>query len=84
MDSTLAGKVAKAKQYAEEPERVTFKSFEVEFKGNNSVHTVTFDHGKWHCSCDFFAQRGYCSHTMAMERLLGVMLEESVATGQTA
>ncbi len=78
MDSTLAGKVAKAKQYAEEPERITFKSFEAEFRGNNSTHTVTYDQGSWHCTCDFFAQRGYCSHTMAMEKILGVMLEEAV------
>ena len=71
MDSAMIAKISKARQYAEEPERVTFQRLEVAFEGNHESYNVTYDHGTWRCGCDFFAQRGVCSHTMAMERLLG-------------
>jgi hypothetical protein len=77
MDSaTYAKIIVKSKEYAQEPERVSFGKFEVEFKGKHQVYRVTFDHGQWHCECDFFAQRGICSHTMTLEKILGVMLEQ--------
>jgi hypothetical protein len=79
MDSAMIAKISKAKEYAQQPERITFKSFEVTFKGRHQNYTVTYDHGTWHCECDFFAQRGVCSHTMTMERVLGVMLSEHEA-----
>jgi hypothetical protein len=75
MDSAMIAKISKAREYAEEPERISFKQFEVAFEGKHRVYTITFDHGTWHCECDFFAQRGVCVHTMALERVLGVMLE---------
>jgi len=74
MDSGMIGKIQKAKYYAEEPERVRFERFRVTVQGTNSQHTVTYEQGAWNCTCNFFASRGVCSHTMAMERLLGVML----------
>lgn len=74
MDSAMIAKISKAREYAQEPERISFKSFTVEFKGKHQAYTVAYDNGAWHCECDFFEQRGVCSHTMAMERVLGVML----------
>ncbi len=74
MDSGMIGKIQKARMYAEEPERVRIEQFRAMFQGTNSRHAVVYDHGAWHCSCNFFASRGVCSHTMAMERLLGAML----------
>jgi hypothetical protein len=74
MDSGMIGKIQKAKLYAEEPERVCFDQFRVMFQGTNGKHTVSYETGAWHCTCNFYATRGVCSHTMAMERLLGVML----------
>jgi hypothetical protein len=74
MDSAMIAKISKAKEYAQQPERIAFQSFVVTFKGRHQNYTVTYDHGTWHCECDFFAQRGVCSHTMTMERVLGVML----------
>jgi hypothetical protein len=74
MDSAMIAKISKAREYAQEPERISFKSFKVEFNGKHQAYTITFDNGTWHCECDFFEQRGVCSHTMAMERVLGVML----------
>jgi hypothetical protein len=74
MDSGMIGKIQKARLYAEEPERIQFEQFAATFEGTNSRHTVSYNQGTWHCTCNFFAGRGVCSHTMALERLLGVML----------
>jgi hypothetical protein len=79
MDSGMIGKIQKAKLYAEEPERICFEQFQVKLQGANSEHAVSYDQG------NFFASRGVCSHTMAMERLLGVMLPpEAMAPAQPA
>ena len=74
MDSGMISKIQKAKRYAEEPQRVTFESFVVAFAGDHSSYRVGYDQGKWTCDCEFYRQRGICSHTMAMERLLDPML----------
>lgn len=76
MDSAMIGKIQKARTYSQEPERVHIEQFRARFRGTNGDHTVTFDLNSWHCTCRFFASRGVCSHTMAMERLLGVMVAE--------
>ncbi len=79
MDNGMIRKYAKAKQYAEERERITFKTFTVEFDGMNNPHYVSYDNGAWQCDCDYFIGRGRCSHTMALEIILDTMLaaEES-------
>ena len=69
--SSMIGKIAKAKQYAQEPERIQFSQFEASFQGENDTHTIHYDHGAWSCDCHFFADHGACSHTMAAERVLG-------------
>ena len=74
MDSGMIGKIQKAKRYAQELERIAFNEFQVTFKGNHSTYTVAYDKGQWSCGCNFFAKRGVCSHTMALERILGVMI----------
>ncbi len=74
MDSGMIGKIQKAKRYAQERKRINFNEFKVTFKGDHGVHTVSYDQGHWDCNCNFFAKRGVCSHTMALERVLGVML----------
>lgn len=80
MDYGLIGKIEKAKIYAAEPERIEFQSFAVTIRGDNdSTHSVSFDEGLWRCDCSFFNTRGHCSHTMAMERVLTVMLPEPVS-----
>ena len=85
MDSGMIGKIQKSKRYAEEPERIQFEQFLVSFEGTNSEHKVEYEDGTWRCTCNFFATRGVCSHTMAMERLLGVMLPaEAMAYAEPA
>ena len=76
MQSSLIGKIEKAKQYAEERERITFSDFTVSFQGKHSKYTLNYKEGQWHCSCDFFSQWGLCSHTMALEKVLDRMLPE--------
>ena len=80
MQSSLMGKIEKAKRYAQEPERVTFSELSVKFRGDNNDHTIEYKAGKWHCTCQFFASWGLCSHTMALEKLLGNMLPKEAQT----
>jgi len=74
MNSSMISKIAKAKRYAEEPERIQFTRFEATFRGENDIHTTIFDNGEWVCTCRFFQDWGDCSHTMAMQRVLGVTI----------
>ena len=70
MDSAMIAKISKAREYASEPERMTFNNLSVMFNGKHQTYRVDFDNGSWKCECDFFAQRGVCSHTMAVEKVL--------------
>ncbi len=74
MHSSLIGKIQKAKRYAEERDRVTFSEFKIRFRGDHDNYNVTFANGHWSCGCHFFSIWGTCSHTMAMQRILGVMI----------
>jgi hypothetical protein len=74
MDSSMIGKVDKARKYAEEKERVSVNSFSATFHGNHNTYEVTFDAGNWNCQCHFFSTRQVCSHTMALQRILNEVL----------
>lgn len=76
MNSSLIGKIEKAKRYAQEPERINFTGFTAEFRGDNNNYSVSYKEGIWNCTCSFFSQRGTCSHTMALQRLLTGMIPE--------
>ncbi len=82
MQSSLIGKIEKAKRYAQEKDRVTFKELTVKFHGENSDYDVILKNGKWHCTCSFFSKWGLCSHTMAMEKILENMLPPEARTAQ--
>jgi hypothetical protein len=71
----MIGKIEKAMQYAQEPDRVDFVRFEVRFNGDHRAHTVIYDDGQWTCDCNFFATRGVCSHIMTLERVLMGMVK---------
>ncbi|MEO8606905.1 MAG: SWIM zinc finger family protein [Chloroflexota bacterium] len=85
MDYGMIGKIEKAKRYAQEPQRITLRSLEVEFKGDNNTYALTLnDHG-WHCSCPGYGQHKICPHIMTIERLLRPMLKREpvpYASGQ--
>ena len=74
MDSSMIGKIDKARKYAEEKDRVTITNMKATFQGNHNVYQVEFDSGFWRCACHFFSTRGTCSHTMALQRILENML----------
>jgi hypothetical protein len=57
-----------------------FTAFEVNFKGENDDHRVSFSDETWHCTCDFFAGYKTCAHTMALERVLEGMLPSGAAS----
>jgi hypothetical protein len=80
MQSSLIGKIEKAKRYAQETDRVTFRELVVKFRGENSDYDVNFKDGKWHCTCSFFSKWGLCSHTMALEKILVNMLPPEART----
>jgi hypothetical protein len=74
MQSSLIGKIEKAKRYAQETDRITFSEFSVKFRGEHDTYTTSLKEGKWQCTCTFFSNWKICSHTMAMEKILGNML----------
>lgn len=82
MQSSLIGKIEKAKLYAQERNRVTFSEFSVKFRGENDTYDVGYRDNKWYCSCNFFSNWGTCSHTMALERIMDSMLPEEALTTQ--
>jgi hypothetical protein len=82
MQSSLIGKIEKAKRYAQEKDRITFNEFTVRFHGENNDYDTSYKDGQWHCSCSFFSSWGLCSHTMAMERILANMLPPEARSTQ--
>jgi hypothetical protein len=74
MDSGMIGKIEKAMRYAQEPERIKFQEFRVNFEGDNRIHQVVYRQEAWECDCNFFKTRGICSHVMTMERLFRDMV----------
>ena len=74
MDSSIIGKIEKAKLYAEEKHRINITSFAATFKGNHDQYDVQFKDGFWRCECHFFTTRQICSHTMALHRILDQMI----------
>jgi hypothetical protein len=73
MDSSMIGKIEKAKRYAQERNRFVFQSFTVSVKGDNNSHKVHYENGAWNCDCEYFITRGRCVHTMSLETILDGM-----------
>lgn len=81
MQSSLIGKIEKAKRYAQESDRIKFSELSVKFRGENDYHTTEYRDGQWHCTCNFFSNWSRCSHTMALEKILSNMLpQEALVT----
>ena len=70
MYSSLIGKVQKAQQYAQERDRVVITQFTASFRGEHDSYQITYIEGRWNCSCEHFGDDGFCTHTMAIERML--------------
>ena len=76
MQSSIIGKIEKAKRYAQETDRITFSEFSVKFRGDHSIYTTSLKDAKLHCSCPFYSQWNICAHTMTVEKVLDKMLPE--------
>jgi len=71
----IVSDVKKAKRYSEEQDRIRIVTFDCTFEGYNKNHQVTYDNGQWTSTASFFQQRGVCSHTMALEKILNGLIE---------
>jgi hypothetical protein len=78
MNSSLIGKIEKARRYAQEPDRAKFQSLHVTFQGGHDVYDVKLQDREWTCNCHTYDSLGTCSHIMAMERMLASMIPEDV------
>lgn len=78
MDSGMIGKIEKAIKYSREPERFVFEQLTVTVHGEHNDHVVHYDRGSWQCDCGFFASHHQCSHTIAIEKVLGQMLPGAI------
>ena len=77
MYSSLISKIEKAKRYAEQPDRISFESCEVRFRGDNGSHRVSLKGDEWTCECDHFHTSGLCAHVMTMQRVFATHLSEA-------
>jgi hypothetical protein len=71
----MISQIEKARLYAEEPERVSFKQLALVFRGDNNTYSVSLDDEHWQCSCPGFQAYQICPHIMTLERLLRPMLK---------
>lgn len=78
MNSSMIGKIEKAHRYAREPERIGIQDLNATFHGGHDDYTVSLQNGVWSCSCHTFSSHvvGTCSHIMAMQQILGHMLND--------
>ena len=74
MQSSLIGKIEKARRYSTEKNRILFLDFTSSFRGEHGDYNVSYKQGNWNCSCAFFSQWGTCSHVMTLQRILEEML----------
>jgi hypothetical protein len=84
VNSSVIGKIEKAKRYAQERERMQFSALSVHFHGDNDDHEVSLSGEKWHCTCEFFEGHGTCANSMALEHVLEGMLPAAASHLQHA
>ncbi|HMO57017.1 MAG TPA: hypothetical protein PKA05_20925 [Roseiflexaceae bacterium] len=77
LQSDLISMIEKSRHYIHEPERVCFSSLQARFRGSNNDHTVTLSDESWLCDCTTFRLHQTCAHTMALQRILRVMLSDA-------
>lgn len=78
MDSSIVRKIAKARDYAEQSDRIKILQCKIEFQGKNSAHQIEFDRGTWLCDCNYFSSNQICSHSMALEIFMNDMLASQI------
>ncbi len=84
MNSSIIGKIEKARRYTFEPERFQLAALVATFRGEHDRYDLTLADGAWRCSCHFFAAHDTCAHIMATQRLLAAMLPATARYEHTA
>ncbi len=84
MNSSMIGKIEKARRYAEERQRFRFSAFTTRVLGDHRSHELSYRDGTWDCTCAYFPAHGTCSHAMAMERILEGMLPPDIPSVEPA
>ena len=74
MNSSIIGKIDKARRYALEPERVQLQALVATFRGGHDNHELTLEASSWRCDCHFFETHATCAHVIAAQRILALML----------
>ena len=77
MYSSLISKIEKAKRYADEPERISYRNFKVAFRGDNGTHAVSLNGDDWSCEFDHFHTSGLGAHVMTLQRVFESHLSEN-------
>jgi hypothetical protein len=75
MDYGMVSKIEKARRYAEQPDRITFNAFTLEFQGDNNSYMISLEPHGWHCTCPGFGKHHICPHIMGLERMFKPMLK---------
>ena len=78
MNSSMIGKIEKAHRYALEPERIKISALTASFHGGHDDYQVSLTEDGWTCTCHTYSAHMVetCSHIMALQQILGSMLNE--------
>jgi nucleoside-triphosphatase len=66
----LLKKIEKARQYIAELSRFVRTDSQVTLQSEHGVRILSVKGGIWNCSCDFFAEHGICSHSIATKEIV--------------
>ncbi len=61
---------AEGRRYANDPTRFVLLAFDLNVHIEQDNYLVLYDHKDWSCSCDFYKEKGFCSHIAAASFLL--------------
>lgn len=64
-DEKMVRKVAKAKRYSKEPFRFVLSNNSIIVTSEHGIRTIKVEDGNYKYDCEFFAERGTCSHILA-------------------
>lgn len=76
-EEELRKKIAKGKNYAEQPERYEVCNLELKMKSLNGERDITYKNGNWSCTCDFFPKANICPHIIGAKESIKFKINEN-------
>lgn len=70
--SAFLGKIEKARRYLAEPERFAMTKVGIVVRSEHGLRNLSFENGRWSCSCEFNQQYQICSHALAVEEFVRI------------